>query len=78
MSIVSGLRKCENICTYVLYGNHTGFAPTHPPLQWMLGTLCLRVKQVNSELDQSSPSVAEVKNDGTITTTPHMSSWHNA
>jgi hypothetical protein len=47
-------------------------------LQWILGAVSLRVKQLGYETDHSPTSSAEVKNCGTIPSFPHSSSWHNA
>jgi hypothetical protein len=38
------------------------FDPTHPPIQWIPGTLPPRVKRPGRETDHSPPSGAEVKN----------------
>jgi hypothetical protein len=36
--------------------------PTHPPIQWVPGTLSLGVKRPGREADHSPPSSAKVKN----------------
>jgi hypothetical protein len=43
---------------------------TQFPNQWIS-----QVKQTNSKADHSSPSCAEVRNEGTYISTPHMLSW---
>jgi hypothetical protein len=35
--------------------------PTHPPIQWVAGTLSLGLKQPEREADHSPPSSAKVK-----------------
>jgi hypothetical protein len=52
--------------------------PIQPPIQWILGTLSPGVKQPEHEADYLPPTIAEVKNMEIYTSTPHMSSWHNA
>jgi hypothetical protein len=40
--------------------------PTQLPIQWVKGALSLDVKRPEREADHSSPSIAEVKNGGTL------------
>jgi hypothetical protein len=40
--------------------------PTQYPIRWVPGALFQEVKWPGSEADYSSPSVAEVKNDGAV------------
>jgi hypothetical protein len=51
---------------------------TQPPIQWVLGTLSLEVKQLGREAEYSPPFSAKVKNGGTILPLPHASSWRGA
>jgi hypothetical protein len=44
--------------------------PTQPPIQWVPGALSLGVKRPGCEADHSPPSVAEVKNAWSYTSTP--------
>jgi hypothetical protein len=44
--------------------------PTKPPIQWVTGTLPLRVKQLESEADHSPPTSAEVKETWIYTSIP--------
>jgi len=39
-----------------------GLGPTQPPIQWVLGTIALRVLHLGHETDHSLSSSAEVKN----------------
>jgi len=55
-----------------------GLGATQPPIQWVPGTLCPGIKQPGHEVDHSFPSTAEVKNEWSYTSTPHMSSPHDA
>jgi hypothetical protein len=48
--------------------------PTQPPIQRVPGAFSLGVKRQWREADQSSSSIAEVKNGGAIPPLPHMSS----
>jgi len=41
----------------------TDLGPTHPPIQWVLGSLSLRVKQLGREADHAPLSSAEVRNE---------------
>jgi hypothetical protein len=43
--------------------------PTQPPIQWVPGTLSLRVNQPGREADHLPPSSAEVKNGWSYTST---------
>jgi hypothetical protein len=52
--------------------------PTQPPIQWLPGTVPLRVKRPRHEYDHSSPFSAEVKNDGAVPQLPHTSSRRGA
>jgi hypothetical protein len=52
--------------------------PTWPPIQWVLGALCLEVKQLGCEADHSSPTSAKFKNIWIYTSTPSyvlVSQW---
>jgi hypothetical protein len=42
--------------------SRTAPGPTQPPIQWVLGTLSLGVKQTGHEADHSSPCSTKVKN----------------
>jgi len=44
--------------------------PTQLPIQWLLGELSPRVKQLGHEADHSPPSSAKVKNTWSCTTIP--------
>jgi hypothetical protein len=50
--------------------SRTALGPTQPPIQWVLEALSLGVKWLESEVDHSSPSSAEVKNAWSYTSTP--------
>jgi hypothetical protein len=52
--------------------------PTHPPIQWVSGTLSPGVKRQRREADHSPASSAEVKKVAAIPSLPHMSSWRGA
>jgi hypothetical protein len=52
--------------------------PTQAPIQWVLESLSLGVKQSGREAEHSLPSCAEFKNGGAILLSPHTSSWHGA
>jgi hypothetical protein len=41
--------------------SRTALGPTWPPIQWVLGSLSLGVKQLECEADHSPPSSAKVK-----------------
>jgi hypothetical protein len=56
----------------------SALGPTQPFIQWILGTLFLRVKQPEREFDHSPPSSAEVKNDRAKSLLLHTSSWRGA
>jgi hypothetical protein len=56
----------------------TALGPTQPPIQWVLGTLPLCVKQSGREADRSHLSSAEVKNGGAIPPLLNTSSCHGA
>jgi hypothetical protein len=45
---------------------------THPPRQWVPGTVSPRVKRPRREADHLTPSSAQVKNDGVIPQLLHM------
>jgi hypothetical protein len=62
----------------VLHSVQTSSLPIQPPVQRIMGTLSSGVKWPAHEVDHSSPSSAEVKNDGAIPLLPCMSSWHGA
>jgi hypothetical protein len=47
---------------------------TKPPIQWVPVALSRGVKRPARETDHSSPSSADVNNDGAIPPLPHMSS----
>jgi hypothetical protein len=47
--------------------------PTQPPIQWVLGSLSLRVKRPGREANHSPPSSAEVKNAWSYTSTSPIS-----
>jgi hypothetical protein len=49
--------------------SRTALVPTQPPIQWVPGTLSLRVKRASREADHSLPSSAEVKNAWSYTST---------
>jgi hypothetical protein len=49
--------------------------PTHPPIQWLPGSLSLGIKRSGHEVDHSPLSSAKVKNGGTVRPFTHMSSW---
>jgi hypothetical protein len=44
--------------------------PTQPPIQWVPGDLSQGVKRLGREADHTSPSIAEVKNAWSYTSTP--------
>jgi hypothetical protein len=48
----------------------TGLGSTQPPIQWVPGALSLGVKRPGREADHSPPSIVEVKNAWSYTTTP--------
>jgi hypothetical protein len=52
--------------------------PTRPLIQCVPVAPSQRVKRPGREVDHSSPSSAEVKNDGAIPPRPILSSWHSA
>jgi hypothetical protein len=53
--------------------------PTQPPIQWVLGTLSLGVKQPECEADHSPPSNAEVKECMELCLhSPNTPPWHGA
>jgi hypothetical protein len=56
-----------------LYLPSPDLGPTHPPIQWVPGTLSVEVKRPGREAGHSTPSSAEVKNGGAIHSLPHMS-----
>jgi hypothetical protein len=45
---------------------------TQPPIQWVPGALSPRVKRAGRESDHSPPSIAEVKNAWSYTSTPRI------
>jgi hypothetical protein len=61
-------------------GNILFCTPQHsdPPIWWVPGALSRGVKRPRRKAYNSLPSSAEVKNGGTISPLPHMSSWHGA
>jgi hypothetical protein len=67
-------------CKYFFFS--TVFRPalgrTQPPSQWVLAALSPGLKRQVREADHSSPSIAEVRNDGSIPPLPYISSWHSA
>jgi hypothetical protein len=52
--------------------------PTQPPIQWVLGALCLAVKWLGHEADHSPLFSAQVKNAWIYTLTPPyiFMAWH--
>jgi hypothetical protein len=52
--------------------------PTQSPIQWVLGSLSVRVKRPGNNADHSLPCSAEDKNGRAILSVPHMLSWHSA
>jgi hypothetical protein len=57
----------------------TASRPVTGPMQWVLGSFSLWVKQPGHGADHSSLSSAEVKNVFSYTSThSYMSSWHGA
>jgi hypothetical protein len=50
--------------------SRTALGPTQPPLRWAAGALSLGVKRSEREADHSPPSIAEVKNAWSYTSTP--------
>jgi hypothetical protein len=45
------------------------------PVQWVLGSSIMGVKQPEHEAGPSPPSSAKVKNEWSYTSTPHTCSW---
>jgi hypothetical protein len=62
----------------LLHNMQTSSGPTHPPIQWVPGTVFLGMKQQGCEADHSPPLSVEVNGDGAIPTLFHMSSWRGA
>jgi len=54
----------------ILTACRPALGPTHPPIQWVPGALCLGVKWLWREADHSPPSSAEVRNAWSYTSTP--------
>jgi hypothetical protein len=55
----------------------TALGPIQPPIQWVPGSLSLRVKRPWREADYSPPSIAEVKECVELYLHyPNTSSWH--
>jgi hypothetical protein len=52
--------------------------PNQPPARWLPGAVSPELKLTGREADNSPPSSAEVKNDGTTPPLLHTSSWHGA
>jgi hypothetical protein len=50
--------------------SRTALGPTQPPIQWVPGALSLGVKRPGRRADHSPPSIAEVKNACSYTSTP--------
>jgi hypothetical protein len=55
-----------------------GLGSTQPPIQWLPGALSPGMKRPEHEADHSTPSSAEVKNDGDIPPLVHGFSWRGA
>jgi hypothetical protein len=56
--------------TYLTTASRTALGPTHPPSQWVPGTLSLGIKRPGHEADHSPSSCAEVKDEWSYTSTP--------
>jgi hypothetical protein len=56
------------------FGPNTALGSTQPPIQWVPGVLSLGVKRPGREADHSPPSIVEVKNAWSYTSTPNTSS----
>jgi hypothetical protein len=52
--------------------SRTALRPTQPPIQWVTDALSLGVKRPGREADHSPPSIAEVKNAWSYTSTPPL------
>jgi hypothetical protein len=59
--------------------SRTALRPTQPPIQWVLGTVSLRLKRPGREADHSPPSSAEVKECVELYLhSPNTPSWRGA
>jgi hypothetical protein len=52
--------------------------PNQNPVHWTSGDLSPELKRPGREVDRSSSTGPEVKNDGATSLLPRMSSWHSS
>jgi len=72
-------RGKEGIFLLVATACRSALGPTQPPIQCVLVVVSPGVKRPDRKADHSSPSVAEVKNVWSYTSTsPNTSSWRGA
>jgi hypothetical protein len=55
---------------YYFKSSRPALGPIQPPIQWILGSLSLRVKRPGHETDHSTSTSAEVKKMWVYTSTP--------
>jgi hypothetical protein len=55
------LLSVQIVTKYISTASRSSLGPTQPPIQWVLGALCLGIKRRGREADDSPPPSAEVK-----------------
>ena len=73
--MIQGLVPGRSNRFYCLQMSNPAVAPTQP-IKWVLGLLCLEVKQVGREADHQLPFIARLRMSGVMPLLNHMPSWH--